>query len=212
MDTYKETFDTWNNIADLYQQKFMDLDLYNESYDFLCSKLMQRGAKVLDVGCGPGNISKYLLAKRPDFDITGIDVAPNMVLLAQKNNPSARYVVMDCRNIAQLPSKFDGIVGGFCLPYLSLQESQQFFSDAYALLQDDGLLYLSFVAGAPMKSGFKEGSGGRVYFYYHRVEDIMDQLSGLKFLHLKTFVVQYPVAGGAYEEHTILIVQKQKLH
>lgn len=30
---YQETFETWNKIAGLYEEKFMDLDLYNQSYD-----------------------------------------------------------------------------------------------------------------------------------------------------------------------------------
>jgi hypothetical protein len=31
MDRYKETFETWNKVASLYQDKFMELDLYNDS-------------------------------------------------------------------------------------------------------------------------------------------------------------------------------------
>lgn len=30
---YKETFEIWNKVASLYQEKFMNLDLYNDSYD-----------------------------------------------------------------------------------------------------------------------------------------------------------------------------------
>ena len=30
---YTETFETWNKVAALYQDKFMDLDLYNDTYE-----------------------------------------------------------------------------------------------------------------------------------------------------------------------------------
>ena len=70
MDRYKETFDTWNRIAVLYQDKFMDLDLYNETYDYICDSISKVNPKILEIGCGPGNIAKYLLAKRPDHPAT----------------------------------------------------------------------------------------------------------------------------------------------
>ena len=84
MDRNKETFDTWNNIASLNQDKFMNLDLYNDTYDFICKAIATPNAKLLEIGCGPGNITKYLLSQRPDFDIFGIDIAPNMIELAKK--------------------------------------------------------------------------------------------------------------------------------
>jgi 16S rRNA A1518/A1519 N6-dimethyltransferase RsmA/KsgA/DIM1 with predicted DNA glycosylase/AP lyase activity len=74
MDRYKETFDTWNNIASIYQDKFMDLDVYNDTYDHICNAVTKPKAKLLDIGGGPGNITKYLLSKRPDFDIFGIGI------------------------------------------------------------------------------------------------------------------------------------------
>jgi ubiquinone/menaquinone biosynthesis C-methylase UbiE len=81
---YIETFNTWNKIATLYQNKFMDLDLYNETYDFICALLNKPNSKILEIGCGPGNITKYLLSKQPSFDIFGIDIAPNMIELAKR--------------------------------------------------------------------------------------------------------------------------------
>ena len=116
MDRYKETFETWNKIAALYQDKFMDLDLYNDTYDYICSSLDKANPKILEIGCGPGNITKYLLSKRPDFDVFGIDIAPNMIELAKMNNPTASFAIMDCRQIDELETKYEGIVCGFCYP------------------------------------------------------------------------------------------------
>lgn len=42
MDRYKETFETWNKVAIRYQEKFMDLDLYNESYDLICNSIQKK--------------------------------------------------------------------------------------------------------------------------------------------------------------------------
>ena len=209
MDRYKETFDTWNKIASLYQDKFMELDLYNDTYDFICNSIDKPNAKLLEIGCGPGNITKYLIAKRPDFDIFGIDIAPNMVELARQNNPTAHFAVMDSRQINNLDSKYDGIVCGFCLPYLSQTETNELISNSYSLLSNNGLLYLSFVEGDPDKSDFKAGSGGRVYFYYHKLDDITLQLNSFKFGEIKIFKVKYKISETEFDTHTILTAKKK---
>lgn len=209
MDRYKETFDTWNKIASLYQDKFMELDLYNDSYDFICNSIDKPNAKLLEIGCGPGNITKYLIAKRPDFDIFGIDIAPNMIELARQNNPTAHFAVMDSRQINNLDSTYDGIICGFCLPYLSQTETNELISNSYNLLNDNGLLYLSFVEGDPDKSNFKAGSGGRVYFYYHKLDDITSQLNSFKFGEIKIFKVKYKISEAEFDTHTILTAKKK---
>jgi predicted TPR repeat methyltransferase len=209
MDKYQETFDTWNNIASIYQDKFMDLDLYNATYDNICHTVTKHRAQLLDIGCGPGNITRYLLDQRPDFDIFGIDIAPNMIALAKKNNPTARFAVMDSRQIDQLNKKFDGIIAGFCLPYLSTSEAQDLINHASCLLNDQGLIYLSFVEGEPDKSDFKTGSGGRVYFYYHRLNDLKAQLNYAHFEDIKIVQVPYKTSETTFDTHTVLTAIKK---
>ncbi|MCK6607678.1 MAG: class I SAM-dependent methyltransferase [Flavobacterium sp.] len=209
MDRNRETFDTWNNIASLYQDKFMNLDLYNDTYDFICKAIAMPNAKLLEIGCGPGNITKYLLSQRPDFDIFGIDIAPNMIELAKKNNPTANFAVMDSREIKNLDKKYDGIIVGFCLPYLSPTESNELISSSYDLLNENGLLYLSFVEGNPEESDFKVGSGGRVYFHYHNLDDLITQLKKSNFDQLEIFKVKYKTSETEFDIHTILTAKKK---
>lgn len=208
MDRYKETFETWNKLAALYQDKFMDLDLYDATYDYVCQTITKPNAKLLEIGCGPGNITKYLLSKRPDFAILGIDIAQNMIELTQQNNPTASFAVMDCRAIHTLEKGYDGIVGGFCLPYLSQAESSELIATSYNLLNENGLLYLSFVEGNPEDSDFKTGIGGRVYFYYHDLEVLTSQLLNLKFKNIKTFKVKYKTSETTFDIHTIVTTIK----
>ena len=64
MDRIKETTETWNNMASLYEEKFMYLDIYNETYKAFVNALPNGNAKVLEIGCRPGNITHYLLTQR----------------------------------------------------------------------------------------------------------------------------------------------------
>jgi trans-aconitate methyltransferase len=210
MDRYKETFETWNKVAKLYEDKFMDLDLYDDTYDFICNSIIKDKAKILEIGCGPGNITKYILSKRPDFDIYGIDIAPNMIELAKKNNPTARFAIIDIRQIDGIKTKYDGIVCGFCLPYLSQTDRIKLIADCYKLLNENGLLYLSFVEGDPNKSDFQVGSSGdRSYFYFHNLDDLKTQLVESKFEELRTFKVKYKKSETEIDIHTILTANKK---
>lgn len=209
MDSYKETFETWNKIAGLYEDKFMDLDLYNETYDFICNSLVKQKATILELGCGPGNITKYLLSKRPDFDLFGTDIAPNMIELAKKNNPSARFAVVDSRHIDQIKSTFDAVICGFCLPYLSPNDSEKLIYDTANLVHHKGLLYISFVEGDSKKSGFQKGSSGdRTYFYFHNLDTLKSNLIANNFEVLKNFKIEYQNSHNEIDFHTVLIAQK----
>jgi ubiquinone/menaquinone biosynthesis C-methylase UbiE len=207
-DKYQETFETWNKIASLYQDKFMKLDLYNDSYDFICHSISKPDAKIFEVGCGPGNITHYLLSQRPDFQILGIDISSNMIELAKKNNPTAKFEVMDIRNMNLIHSKFDGIIAGFCLPYLSELEAQEFIQNSYEILNPDGLIYLSFVEGDSSQSGFKSSGNGRVYFYYHSLDSLTAELEKWKFQEIKIWKVDYRKSEEQYETHTLLTAKK----
>ncbi|MGG9962705.1 class I SAM-dependent methyltransferase [Ferruginibacter sp. SUN106] len=210
MDSYKETFETWNKVASLYQDKFMHLDLYNETYDFICDSIAVENAAILEIGCGPGNITTYLLHKRAGFNILGIDIAPNMIALAKKNNPAANFAVMDSRAIDQLTTTFDGIIIGFCLPYLAPADSEKLIADAHTLLNEDGFIYLSFVEGDPDKSGYQTAStGDRTYFYYYELDKLKEQFIANGFEILRLFNVEYERSATEKEIHTILTAKKK---
>lgn len=210
MDRYKETFETWNKIASLYQEKFMDLDLYNDTYDFICNTVTKDSAKILEIGCGPGNITKYLLSERPDFDIFGIDIAPNMIELAKTNNPKASFEVMDSRQIDKIKVKYDAIICGFCLPYLSQKDSKKFILDCGNLLNDNGFIYISFVEGDPKKSDFQvSSSGDRSYFNFYNLTDLETQLIQNNFDELKVFKIEYKKSDKEIDIHTVLTAKKK---
>lgn len=208
MDIRSETLLTWNKVADAYQQKFMFLDIYNHTYDIVCSEAKQN-AQVLDIGCGPGNITHYLLQKRPDFEVLCIDAAPDMIALAAQSNPAATFKVMDINHLQSVEQLFDVVVCGFAIPYLSPEETSDFIRQCGIRLVAGGLCYLSFVAGSPFQSGFKTGSSGdRVYFYYHQTQLIEAALQQSEFVNIRIMEVPYTLADGTMELHTVIIATK----
>lgn len=201
----QQTFEVWNKIASLYEERFMELPIYNESYDTLCT-LAPAQARVLELACGPGNITRYLLRQRPDLRIRGIDMAPNMIRLARKHNPSATFTTGDIRDIGKLQDHYDVIVCGFGLPYLSSSEADDLFVHSAALIETEGLLYISFVDGAPEQSGIQTSSSGdQLYFYYHDQEHIRQQLTHTGWTVICHKEVPYIYTDGTGSVHTIFI-------
>lgn len=209
-DRLKETIETYNVSAKAYQDKFMEMDLYNDTYDTFCHLINRSNANILEIATGPGNVVKYILCKRPDFKVFGIDLSPNMVELAKQNNPQADFAVMDCRDIHAIDVKFDGILCAFCLPYLSKEESKKLISDASLLLEPDGVLYISTMEGDYHKSGYETTSfseGNRVYVYYHQADCIAACLIELGFDILDFRRKQYPEPDGSFLTDMIFIAR-----
>jgi len=211
MEKYKETIDTYDKAAKDYQDKFMDMDLYNDTYDKFCELIDKESPDILEIGSGPGNISRYLLYKRPDFKILGIDLAPNMIDLARLNNPSASFEVMDCRDIGKLDSRFDAIMCGFCMPYLSKDDCAIMTEDFARLLNHSGVVYISTMEDEYNKSGFEVTSfsgENRVYIYYHQADYLTDCLRNNGFDIIDLQRKDYPEPDGTYLTDLILIAKK----
>lgn len=179
-------FDAW---AQGYNEAFMDTSLYHASFDRFCDAIEERNAEVLELGCGPGNITKHLLQKRPDLRILGTDLAPNMLELAKTNNPGASFQPLDARKMRSLGRTFDAIMAGFVLPYLTVAETTDLIRDAHDLLHDQGALYLSTMEDDPARSGFKPSSSGKgesAFIQYYEGSTLVKalQAGGFSVVHL----------------------------
>ena len=188
MDKTKMAIDVFDKCADAYQDKFMDLGLYHDSLDLFCKHIIKDDAKVLDIACGPGNITHYLLKRRPHLKILGIDLSPKMIALAQKNNPQAEFQVMDCRDIVGLDKIYDGLMCGFYLPYITKEESIEFIKNASKVLTINGLIYISTMEDDYSQSGFKTSSSGdSMFIHYHQADYLTQALndSGFNIIDLR---------------------------
>jgi cyclopropane fatty-acyl-phospholipid synthase-like methyltransferase len=210
MDPYIITFETYNKAALAYEEKFMYLELYNDTYDAFCSLITRQGANVFEIGCGPGNITRYLLSKRPDFQLLAIDVAPNMIQRAIANNPAAHFEVMDCREMDRIAGPFDGIISGFCIPYLSKEAVTKLIKDCAALLQRGGIFYGSVIEGNYTDSGFVTSNDGqhRSYVYYYGEETLLTVLHANQFELVELQRKQYPQSQDLYSTHIIFIARR----
>ncbi|MGQ0804525.1 MAG: class I SAM-dependent DNA methyltransferase [Actinomycetota bacterium] len=87
---------SYDRVAETYADTFFDeLDrkpFDRELLDAYAERTRDQGL-VLDVGCGPGHIARYLHER--GVDAAGIDLSPEMVELARRLNPNLRFEVGD---------------------------------------------------------------------------------------------------------------------
>ncbi len=211
MDKNKLAVELFNSKALQYQEKYMDVELYTSALNLFCDLIKVKEAHILDVACGPGNISKYLLERNPDLKILGIDLSKNMVDLARINNPSAQFEVMDCRSIKNLNKQYHAIIFAFCFPYLTKEEALQLIEDAAQLLRPDGVLYISTMEDDYSKSkyiGPSDGSGVRIFTHYHEGAYLIEGLTRNGFTNIETIRQDFPVTHGDPVTDLLLIAKK----
>lgn len=209
MDKYKITISTWNKIAALYEEKFMDISLYNNSYDEFCELVVEAVPVLLEIGCGPGNITKYILNRLPNAKILATDVAPDMLELTKKNNPEVTIKQLDARSVSTLTETFDGIIIGFCIPYIDQEACNLLLKACYSRLHNHGIVYLSFIEGNYNDSGFQKGStGDQAYVYYYSILQLKQMCLAANFEVLSEKSIAYQKGTGQTENHIVLILKK----
>jgi cyclopropane fatty-acyl-phospholipid synthase-like methyltransferase len=210
MDKTKIAVDTFDKLAVQYQDKYMDVDLYDHTFDLFCDAVEKKNADIIEVACGPGNITRYLLKKRPDFKILGTDLAPQMVELAKINNPRAEFQIMDCRGIATMDKKYDAVMSGFCFPYLSKEAALSFIKDSATILNPGGVIYISTMEDDYSKSGFKGSSSTpvKIYMHYHERGYLIKGLETNDFEVITSIRQNYPDPNGEPTTDLIIIARK----
>lgn len=144
-DSVRQIF---NDFASEYQLKYMNVQKYAEDLEVFCNQFDKDDQlSILDIGCGPGNLSKFISDKIENIKILGIDISDKMIDLARLNVPDAKFLILDSTKVLDLNQQFDGIVCGFCLPYMSEAEVVKLIEHSNEILNYEGILYLSFIIG-----------------------------------------------------------------
>lgn len=174
--------DAFNKSAELYERKFKDVSAYLNSINFLIERL-KTNSKILEIACGPGNLTTYFAKSEKEFEILATDGSENMVEIARKNNPSVNFKVFDVKNLSELNNKYNSLVAGFVLNYLNKNEVITLFLNAKQLLKTNGLLYLSFMEADEKESGIKTSSNGEIKLHlnYFSEKQIIKLLVDLNF-------------------------------
>lgn len=118
---------------------------YIDEGKYFAQKIKEYGGDkvktILNLGSGAGDLDWVL---KKDFQITGLDISPQMIAHAQKLNPELEYLLDDMRT-ARLNRKFDAVVIHDAIAHMETPEDfQAAILTAYEHLDKGGVL-ITFV-------------------------------------------------------------------
>lgn len=76
-----------------------------------------------------------------------------MIERAKLNVPNAHFIVKDALKIDELTNTFDGVVIGFCMPYLNSEDCSKLIRSSSEKLNRNGIIYISTIEDDYSKSG-----------------------------------------------------------
>lgn len=103
------------------------------------------GGQVLDAGCGPGRMSRYLADR--GADVTGVDLSPGMVAQARQRHPDLAFAVA---SIAQLPypdGTFAGVMLWYSIIHTPTSEQPRLIAEARRVVRPGGVVLVGFHVG-----------------------------------------------------------------
>src|SRR6476661_2936332 len=74
---------------------------------------------VVDLGCGPGNLTALLAERWPDAEVVGLDSSPEMIAAARQSGGRVRYDVADLRDwVSSTAGEVDVLVSNATLQWV----------------------------------------------------------------------------------------------
>ena len=127
-------------LAEAYHQMYGVLFDYKKEFKSYGRILVKYGCRsVLEIGCGSGRLAAHFL--RAGFAYTGIDLSADMLRIARRENPGARFMQADMRDFS-LSRKVDAaIITGRTLSHAVTNiDVLAALKRARAVLKNQGLL------------------------------------------------------------------------
>ncbi len=200
------TIESYNKVAYEFFETIAKLDNYNRTYDELITKLNENSS-ILDLACGPGQISKYI-SRKISVEITGVDLSDSMLKIAQQEMPVATFYKHSIVNFKS-DKKFHAVLIGFGIPYLDKSQTEECIKNASNLLFENQFLYISFMSGEGSrveKTSF--GGDNKFILYFHNKEDIKNILEVNDLKIVNEYELDYQEKDGSISKDIIFIGQK----
>lgn len=100
---------------------------------------LKPNAHILDIGCGAGEKSKYLVRK--GFEVTGIDFSEAMIGLAKEQVPAGSFFVKDIKQPLRFKKMFDGVFAQAVLLHIPKNEVINVLKNITKPLKSGGYFY-----------------------------------------------------------------------
>lgn len=180
--------ETYNRIAEDWHKDHKQDTLWIKGTDKFVA-FLKPGDLVLDVGCGTGVISKYLISK--GLKVVGIDLSEKMIEIAKHEVPEAEFIVLDMQKAGELINNFNGIFIQAALLHIKKDLAAEVLKKLSEKLMEGGYMYIAVKEKKPdgqeeeIKKEEDYGYPYERFFSYYTPEEIRGYLKkiGMKIVY-----------------------------
>jgi ubiquinone/menaquinone biosynthesis C-methylase UbiE len=140
--------ESYDRVAEEYARRLFDelrhKPLDRELLDRF-AKRVRNGGRVCDMGCGPGQVARYL--KDAGVSAFGLDLSAAMLEQARKLNPDIAFRQGNMLALDLSDGSLAGIAAFYAIVNLPKESLPTVFAEMQRVLAPDGLLLLAFHVG-----------------------------------------------------------------
>lgn len=190
----KSVLNVFDNMANEYVEYFGDdWEFIKEINEFASS--FDKEDKILDLGCGSGYITNYLVEK--GLNATGIDFSSEMIKIAKKKYPKLNFLLDDFLNIEKHfdENSIDGLIAIYSLYFIPKEQFEEMLKSLSKVLKNGGLFLFVTQIGTgedyittPLmtENDIKE----ELYVNYYMKDELEEVLNRNNF-NVQSFVAKY---------------------
>lgn len=152
----QERYRAYDRFAWIYNQHWGGFaQLLMPILEVLLLNHLSKGARLLDLACGTGHITRYLVER--GYQVTGLDGSQEMLRYARENAPEAELLLEDARHFS-LPPIYQGALSTFdSLNHILDPEGlEAAFRNVYGALLPGG----RFLFDLNLEAGYRAGWNG----------------------------------------------------
>jgi ubiquinone/menaquinone biosynthesis C-methylase UbiE len=141
---------------------------------------------VLDLGCGPGHITRFL--HDLGVGVTGVDISPGMLTEARRCHPTVAFQEGDMRALSLPDASVAAIAAPYSIIHIPRQDVVDVLRGLHRVIVPQGWLYLSFHVGDDVVHlDDLLGNPVELDFIFFRAAEMEEYLRGAGFANLETF-------------------------
>jgi SAM-dependent methyltransferase len=132
-DAIGETFAAWRELI---------AGDPREEWEAELAARLDDGARVLELGCGPGTPETKRFAER--FSVTGVDISPRQIERARAAIPEATFVCADVTELELPAGSFDAVAAFYVFNHVPRDLLAPLLASIHSWLVPDGWLLTAF--------------------------------------------------------------------
>lgn len=139
---------SYERVADEYVERYFD-ELAKKPID---RELLDRFAKsvsssgpICDMGCGPGQIGRYLHDR--GVEVFGVDLSPAMIRIARRLNPDMEFKTGNMLALDIVDGSLGGIAAFYSIIHIPREDVTRVLGEMKRVLKPAGRLLISFHVG-----------------------------------------------------------------